>query len=207
MIGCYYVSYMGMAFGWTQMVPVVVTFFLSLLTAATGEIIYFIFGLYLYVPQYIVWVFQYYFQSVRPDPVCQLYHTWAFPSTEAMYIGAIIGFFVAYSYGWNKEQSWMVWLMIYLFGLAPPFILVYVQYNRWWEVAFSMGFGFLSSVLFALVLNYFIVPDMAYLETHFPFKTFGYRDHAMICDDNVDEQCNEIEKSLEKLNKVLGLPR
>lgn len=196
MIGCYYLSYMGMAFGWTQMVPIILTLCLTVLTAATSEPVYFMFGLYLWVPQYIVWVFQYYFQSIRPDPVCQLYQTWAFPSTEAMYIGAIIGFFVCFSYGWNKAQSWMVWLMIYLFGIVPPFILVYVQYNRWWEVAFSMGFGFLSSVLFAVVLRYVIRPNMVYLQAHFPFATFGYEDGHLICDE--DLECREIFEALEK---------
>lgn len=200
MIGCYYLSYMGMAFGWTQMVPLVITLFLSLLTTATGEPVYFLFGLYLYVPQYIVWCFQYYFQSIRPDPVCQLYHTWAFPSMEAMYIGAIIGFFIAYTYGWSVDQSWIVWLMIYLFGIVPPFILVYVQYNRWWEVAFSMGFGLLSSVMFAVVLRLFIKPRMAYLQSHFPFSTFGYNDH-MVCNDT-EHECFEIYQSLERLDRI-----
>jgi len=199
MIGCYYLSYMGMAFGWTQMVPVILTLCLSLLTAATSEPVYFMFGLYLWIPQYVVWVFQYYFQSIRPDPVCQLYQTWAFPSTEAMYIGAIIGFFIAFSYGWEKAQSWSVWLMIYVFGVVPPFILVYVQYNRWWEVAFSMGFGFLSSVMFAVVLRVFIRPNMAYLQAHFPFSTFGYEDGQLICDDHcIRKECFEIGAVLEK---------
>ena len=182
------------------MVPTMITLFLSLLTSATGEPLYFIFGLYLYIPQYIVWVFQYYFQAERPDPVCQLYHTWAFPSTESMYIGAIIGFFVAFSYGWEKDQSWIVWLMIYLFGIIPPFILVYTQYNVWWEVLFSMVFGFLSSVMFAVVLRLFIRPKMAYLQAHFPFSTFGYHDE-LVCDDT-DRDCVKIEASLAKLAKI-----
>lgn len=196
MIGCYYVSYMGMAFGWTQMVPLILTLCLTILTAATSEPVYFLFGLYLWIPQYIVWVFQYYFQSIRPDPVCQLYQTWAFPSTEAMYIGAIVGFFIAFSYGWDKAQSWTVWLMIYIFTLVPPVILVYVGYSRWWEVAFSMALGFVSSVLFAVVLRYFIRPNMMYLQAHFPFSTFDYKDGHLICDDNFD--CTDIYTALEK---------
>ena len=90
--------------------------------------------------------------------------------------------------------------MIYLFGIVPPFILVYVQYNRWWEVAFSMGFGLLSSVMFAVVLRLFIKPRMAYLQSHFPFSTFGYNDH-MVCNDT-EHECFEIYQSLERLDRI-----
>jgi hypothetical protein len=119
-----------------------------------------------------------------------------------MYIGAIVGFFLAFSYGWGKAQSWMVWLMIYILGIVPPFILVYVQYNRWWEVAFSMGLGVLSSILFAIVLRLVIRPNMAYLQMHFPLSTFGYEDGRLICDDHcIENECFEIRAVLQKFNK------
>lgn len=198
MEGCYYISLGATAFGWTQLVPSIVTLGLSLLTAATNEPVYFMFALYLYVPQYIVWCFQAYFQVIRPDPVCQLYHTWAFPSMEAMYIGALVGFFVAFTWGWSKTQSWITWLFIYLIGLVPPVILVYTGYNRWWEVAFSMALGLVASVLFAAVLRLFIRPHMAYLMNHFPFCTLGY--HDTLCGGT--EEMDEVREALERVSKM-----
>ena len=197
MEGCYYISLGASAFGWTQLVPSLVTLGLSLLTAATNEPVYFLFALYLYVPQYMVWCFQYYFQMVRPDPVCQLYHTWAFPSMEAMYIGALVGFFVAFTVGWRVHQSWFVWTCIYLFGLVPPVILVYTGYNRWWEVAFSMAFGLLASVLFAVILRIYIRPNLPYLMNHFPLSWYT---HDTLCmrDPELERQYLEIRDAINK---------
>jgi hypothetical protein len=193
--GCYYLSISGQAFGWTQMVPTIVTLMLSAITAVSGEIVFFLFALYLYIPQYIVWVFQYYFQQVRPDPICQLYHTYAFPSTESMYIGAILGAFVSFAATWQVYHSWFVWLCLYLFALVPPLVLVYTQYNQWWEVLFSMVFGGFAGVMFTAVMRNFFRPKAAYLRVHFPFYTMGYQD-TILC----EEKSIEILESLEKVS-------
>lgn len=174
--GCYYVSLGASVFGWTQMIPIFFTVASFVLTAATNQAIYFLFAIYLFIPQYIVWCFQYYFQYERPDPICQLYHTWAFPSMESMYTGAIIGAFFTYAYYWPVYQSWVTWFFIYCFATVPPFILIYMEYNRWWEVLFSYAFGFLSSVAFMLVVKFFLKPKMYYLKLFFPFYLMNYSD-------------------------------
>lgn len=197
MLGCYYMSLGAVAFGWTQMVPAIVTLGLFLMSAATQESFYFFYAWFLYIPQYIVWVFQYYFQSIRPDPVCQLYHTWAFPSTESMYLGSIVGVFVAYTYVKQVDQGWVNWLVIYMVGLFPPVILVYTQYNRWWEVTFSLAFGFLSSILFVAIVWLFIRPKIKYLHYHFPLSLLQYSE--AMCDEKVDSR---ILQALERVSRI-----
>lgn len=199
MEGCYYVSIYGTAFGLTQMVPIFVTVACTVLSMATSQAFYVIFAFYLYVPQYIVWIFQQYFQYIRPNPICQLYNTWAFPSMEAMYTGAVVGAFAAYAYLWVVEHSWISWLFVYLVTALAPFVLIYTEYNRWWEIAFSMGFGALSSIAFVLVVRYFMRPWMPYLKLHFPFYLFGYVDNMMRKDRR--NQSTAILESLERVDK------
>jgi hypothetical protein len=195
--GCYYLSVWGQAFGLTQMVPTAVTCGLTLLTAATGEPVYFFFGLYLYIPQGFTWVFQYYFQWIRPNPVCQAYQTWAFPSTESMYVGAFIGAFVSFVWAYQIYHTWTIWFIIYLVGIVPPFILVYMQYNIWYEVVMSMALGLVAGILFSVVMRNFVRPKMPYLMLHFPLWICGYKDTILAKND----QCLEIERSLYKLDE------
>ena len=195
--GCYYVSVGASVFGWTRAVPLLVGLCCTVLTIATGQALYFMFALYLYIPQWIVFCFQYYFQYVRPDPICQLYQTWAFPSMEAMYVGAIVGALFTYAYFWPVSHGWISWLFFFLFAIVPPALLIYYEYNRWWEIAFSLGFGFLSSLAFVVVLKFFIKPKMPYLKLHFPFYLMGYTDEMISSKESLH--------ILEALERVEGL--
>lgn len=197
MDGCYYISVNGWAFGWTQSVPLLFDLVSTVLTAATSETLYLIFAFYLYIPQYIVWVMQRYFQYVRPDPICQLYHTWAFPSMECMYIGAIFGAYCAYAYYWTPLISFLTWDLMFACVILPPVILIYTSYNYWWEIAFSLGFGLLSGILFVVIMRLFVKPDMAYLRLHFPFRTMGYIDSLV--HHKSDSKSAEILKSLKRV--------
>lgn len=174
--GCYYISIGAKAFGWTQLIPAVVTLFLFTATRVNGNWIWFWLGLYSYPVQYIAWCFQHYFQSIRPDPICQLYQTFAFPSLSCIYIGGGIGIFILYTYHTDIVQSWVSWLVMYIVGIVPPFILIYNLYNRWWEVLFSMGLGFVAAVMFVYVFVWFIRPKEGYLYNAFPFWQCGYAD-------------------------------
>ncbi len=191
MDGCYYISTFGTVFGWTQLLPLIVTLFC----------IYFLYGLYLYIPQLMLWFFQDYYKIDRPNPICQLYHTYAFPSLEAMYMGSLLGAFFTYAYYWKTEQSWMSWLCIHICGSAVPLILIYSGYNRWDEVLISMGVGFLFSMVFIISVRLFIRPNIQYLHLHFPFYQFGYHSDLI----KKDAYNVEILKSLLKVEGVVIL--
>ena len=174
MEGCYYISIAGQAFSWVLLIPLLVTLFTMLVTMVTHESIFAIFGFYLWIPQLVIWSCQSYFQSIRPNPICQQYHTFAFPSNEAFYTFAIIGAFFTYAWYVPSGQSWVTWLLVYIFGSVVPLILIYIQYNRWWEILFSSAFGYACGAAFIVACRYFIKPKICYLNYHFPFELFEY---------------------------------
>jgi len=173
--GCYYVSFLGNVFGWTLMVPFIVTIFTMLITMVTHESIFAIFGFYLWIPQFLLWNFQVYFASQRPNPLCMLYIGYGFPSNEAFYIFAIVGAFFTYAWYVPSEQSWVSWLLLYIVASIGTLILVYMQYNYWWEVLFTALVGYIFGAAFIIMCKYFIKPKIRYLNFHFPFELFEYR--------------------------------
>lgn len=181
MEGCYYVGWFGWAFGWTQMIPIFVTLVCTVLTTATHQPLYFLFSFFLYIPQVALWCFQAYFEAEMPDPVCQVYQNWAFPSIPAFYVAVCISFFFVVSILWEFEHSWIIWFTLYTFGIVPPLLLVWFGYNRWWEVLLSLGYGAFCGIVFGFLMRYFIEPVMPYLQHHFPLYDFGYVD--TICMD------------------------
>jgi len=197
MEGCYYFSIAGQAFAWTQLVPILFTLCTMIVTMVTHESIFALYGFFLWIPQFIVWTTQYYFQSIRPIPICAQMHSWAFPSNEGFYTGAIIGAFFTYAYFVPSEQSWLSWLLVYIFATLVPFILIYAQYVRWWEILFSMGFGYLSGLAFIVFTFFFLKPKMRYLQYHFPCFLCGYTS------EYIKESCHKAP-ILESLNRVEG---
>ena len=201
MEGCYYIGYQGWAFGWTQMIPAIVGLVCTVLTTATHQPLYFVFSLFLYVPQIVLWNFQAYFQVDMPDPVCQTYHSWAFPSIPAFYVGICVAIFFTISLLWKKFHSWIVWLAFYLLGLFPPLLLIWFGYNRWWEALFSFGLGAGMGVAFGFAFRYYVTPVMPYLQHHFPLKHFGYRDTICMNDDQLAE-CIAVHEALLKFSRL-----
>lgn len=193
MSGCYYISLSGQAFGYTQLIPlffITVMFFIKMVTR---NWIWVIFGFWLYLPQYIMWLFQRYFQYVRPDPICAVYQSFAFPSIESFYIGVAVGLFVVYTFMHEIEQSWFAWTLVFVACIVFPVILLMNEFNVWWEVLFSIMFGFVCSWIFVLIYEYFIVPRSKYLTCFFPFWHFGYVH---------DEQNAENKNVLEVLERL-----
>jgi len=174
MLGCYYLSIGAQAFGYTQLIPLIATLGFGMMTLVSKNDIWFVFGLWLYLPQYMVWSFQRYFSYVRSDPVCSLYQAYAFPSMESFYYGVIIGIFLWYTIYFQIEQTWFVWLLLYLFVIAIPLILVYTAYNVWWEILFTALFGMVTCYVYILIIRNFFMPKAHYLQNHFPLYHLGF---------------------------------
>lgn len=194
MEGCYYISIWGQAFGWTLLVPFIVTIFTMLITMVTHESIFAIYGFYLWIPQLLIWNFQVYFGRIHANPICQQYHTFAFPSNEAFYIFAILGSFFTYAYYVPSEQSWFSWLLLYCISAAGTLILIYMQYNYWWEILFSGLVGYVFGAAFIIVCRYFIKPKIRYLNFHFPFELFEYRSEYIKRGSYDSEICEALKR-------------
>lgn len=184
----------GQAFGWTQVFPGTVTLFLSVAGFVTEQFLWPFLGLYLHGAQLVLWIFQVYFNSVRPNPVCQLYHAYAFPSVPAFYVAAVIAGFVTYAYMWDVYLSWIPWLVFYLLA-AFPAIMVWFQYNRWWEVLFSMGLGAAMTVVFIIVTRLYICPTLPYLLNDIPCSWLGYKD-LYLMDKKQLEECRKCQNAI-----------
>jgi len=191
---CYFFAYRGFSFTAAEAVAGVITLFLAVVSSLTGESIYFLFGIYLYAPQFVCWCVQNYFRLLRPS-VCAVYMTYAFPELNSMYVGAILGAFVGYIYFWKRVvYSWISWLMLYLGAIVPAFLFIFLSWATWWEVLISLIIGFIAGLLFALVTRFFVRPNMKYLRWHVPFSLFGYKD-TIINRQNKEE----IQKSLQRV--------
>ena len=182
MDGCYYVGVGAQAFGWTQIVPSIVGICFLVLTAWTRQVFFVIFGTFLYLPQFVLWCFQRYFEVVMPDPVCQLYHSYAFPSITTFYVAVLITVFFIISYWWNYSHPWSIYVMFYGLVLIVPFILVWTGYNQWWQVLFSLGFGVAVGIFFVVIFRYYVSPIMPYLLFQFPLWHMGYQDTFLLSD-------------------------
>ncbi len=195
--GCYYVSYAGVAFGYTQVLPLLVGLMLSMLSLVTRQMTYVMFGLYLYGSQYILWAFQANFRVDRPNPVCQEYHTYAMPSIQLYYAAALLTFVIACSLYRRSVLSVFSWVFLYLLGILPAALLWWVSYNTWWEILLSMGLGVMATLLFCTVAVLFIVPSMDVIRNMDIITWFGYTDNyftdywahkrALILRDDLDE--------------------
>lgn len=187
MDGCYYIGYGAQAFGWTQLFPSIVGICFFVITAATKQPFFVIFSTFLYVPQFILWVLQSYFAAVMPDPVCQLYHSYAFPSITAFYIAVLFVTFMVISWQHNYSHGWLVYLVFFTLLIGIPFVLIYMGYNRWWEIAYSLGIGVLTSFVFIYCFQLFVVPVLPYLMHQFPLWHLGYKD-TFLMDDSLQMQ-------------------
>lgn len=187
MEGCYYVGVGAVAFGWTQIIPTITTLCFFVASSFTNKPMLLFFSLYLYIPQITIYCFQHYFQVIMPDPVCQLYHSYAFPSMSAFYVGALFAGFVTATYLFNYSHGWNIWIVMELFLVIPPIILVYYSYNRWWEVVLSVGFGVANGVFFMVVYKWYIYPSLPYLSMQFPMYYMGAMEPEHL------EKCKKIE--------------
>ena len=184
--GCHYVDLFGEAFGWTQMVPTLITLFLSGFSFVTSEFIFLFYGLFLHFSQLILWTIQYYFKQMRPNPVCQQYHSYAYPSIEVFYAISLITAVVVYSYHWKIVHSWFVWLMMYIFFIGVPFILVFMHYNTPGEVFISALIAIIMTGIFMTVVHVYMRETLPYILTEFPCAWLGYKDTYIM-----DKECRE----------------
>lgn len=175
--GCYYASMWGQAFAWTQLLPSIISLGLTVLTLITFELLFVFLGYYLHGIQLLLWFVQLNLQIDRPNPLCQEYHSYAFPSVEGYYIGAIVAFVLGYSYVWKVRQSWYAWFVLLGLTVVPPTVLVFLAYNEWYEVVISMAIGVLASIIFIIILWVYIYDAIPYIENLFPFHWLKYKDN------------------------------
>jgi len=202
--GCYYVSLLGHTWAWTHILPTLITMSLSVASLRLHGYEWFptIYGLYLHVWQFILWVFQAHWQIMRPHPQCAEIHTFAFPSQEAFYAVSLAAYILTYSYMWNIPLAIFTWLFIYCIVIVPPVVLVFLQYNRPWEIVVSMILGIVATVPFVLVIRIYIKPLIPYLLNQAPWCWFGYVD-TYCCDKKEQRFTRYVAECVELAEKTI----
>lgn len=174
--GCFYVTAQGSALAWTQVLPTLISLSLSLLTFFNCQVLFLYLGVYLHAFQLLLWSIQLALRIDRPDPICQEYHTYSFPSIESFYIAALVTFLIGYSVFWNVRQKWSLWLTVFIFFIVPPTVLVFFSFNVWYEVVISLGIGVIATFLFIIFLYVYIQENSPYYLNIFPLNWIGYKD-------------------------------
>ena len=149
-MSCYYVTWAGQALGATHFLPFIITGFTKVVSFFYHEPLFFFYGLFWFAMQGVLWLAQHYFQIVRPDPFCSIYHTYAYPSSEIYYIFAAVTAIMTWTMYFKVQQSIQVWVIVYLVVFIPAGLLWFFQMNRWWEILWTALLSIVSNVIFTL---------------------------------------------------------
>ena len=192
--GCYYASMFGQAFGYSQLIPFLITLNLTVMSMVTSEIIFLFYGLFLHFMSYVLWVIQYYFKIKHINPICQQYNSYVFPQMLLFYSFSLVAFVYTYSFWYKKTISWYQSLFLVAIASAPIFILISFEYNTMTQILISAGIGILSTFMFVTVLYIFIQPSLPFILTTFPVNWMGYTDNYIMEGDCKEEYFKYVKR-------------
>ena len=174
-MSCHYVTWTGQALGFTHFLPFLITGFLKVVSFFYQEPLWFFYGLYWFVIQWVLWLAQHYFQIERPDPFCAAYHTYAAPSSEVYYTVAAITAILTWTIYYKIQQSVQSWIMMYLFLFVPSGLLWFTRMNRWWEILWTALFAIVTTVPFTWLMIEGVGPNIDFIENCGVFSWYGWR--------------------------------
>lgn len=169
----------GILFIYTQAFPWFVAAAFMGVTAITGWSFFTFLGLYMAIAQYFLWPFQAAFNRGRNPLLCPVGQSqYAFPSVEAFYVASLLTLVLFYVIAYRGRPGILSWASLFLLTIAAPFVLLFFEFNVWWEVLISALFGVVFTGGFMVLMWLFWGPAIPYLETIPPFATFSYNDDA-----------------------------
>jgi hypothetical protein len=167
----------GQFFIYTQSLPLLIGAAFTGLTAVTGSLFFAFLGGYLFVMGYFVWPFQAYINQTRNPLLCPLGASqYAFPAIEMLYVMAIVTMVLYYTIFFHGRPGYWTWFSLFLLLAVPAGVLVFFQFNVWYEVLMSAGVSLVLTTMFMIHMQLFIAPSIPYLEVVPPFSSFYYSD-------------------------------
>lgn len=168
----------------------------------SGSVFFYYISLWLGFSHYTLYPFQEQFNMIRPEIMCALgQESYKFPSVMIYYVGSVVTIVIVYCAMWPTRTSYMRWVWIGLLMLAPSFVLVWFEFNVWYEVLFSMLWGAIQTTGFMLVMRFFLRPAWPYMECAPPCTWMGLNDDAgWLC-----EQTNEYRAHRKRIRRAAGL--
>lgn len=130
----------------------------------------------LLILQFVVWVFQIFFQDLRHDPWCHDQIVYALPNMEITYVWALGTIFIFHYWMWKWRISWFCWVLVLTWLLGPVGVIIWTDHLVWWEILVSIGFAILFSIVYVFVFRDHICPILPHLLTTWPISWLGYKD-------------------------------
>jgi hypothetical protein len=191
---CAYPSIIAQAYEGTHWIPWLVPF--AVACASFGrdrsgkwgkQILLIWYGFFLTLMQVVVYIFQNNFNTTRNDPYCVEIVSYAFPSMEAYYVGALSAFIFGFTYFWNLQLAWSYWTMLILFVIGPSGIFIWFQYNTVSEILMSAGIGSGTTILFLVFVRFIWLDYIPFLLQQAPWTWFNCIDSYVTSDDQQQE--------------------
>lgn len=208
---CGYTSYASQAYVYIQWIPFIVPLVISMAawtftpTGVDGkmkpvkQIILILFGLWLIVMEWFLYILQYVFQVQRYDPYCVDVLTYAFPSRISFYLATLITYLFMFAYLWNAEIHWIYWTSVFLFFVGPQSMLLWMLYNTWQEELLSTVFGVITTSMFMLFYRFYVADIVPYLVHQRPWTWFSAAD-TWIINEEQQRESQRIQRILNRLD-------
>lgn len=137
------------------------------------QLILLLFGLWLLVMEYFLYVLQYFYNIQRHDPYCTTLLTYAFPSRISFYLATLVTYLFFFALLWGARIHWVYWTCSFVLFLYPQALLVWMLYNTWQEVLVSSVIGVVSTAFFMIMYRLFVTDAVPYLIHQRPWTWFS----------------------------------
>lgn len=178
---CYYSDTLHASLGSIFFIPALVSFAMSVAGWLTHEIIFFFFGMHLFVGHtYLINVNAFYYTStMTTDPVCPDHLMSTFPSQPTYYVCAIATIVLLYCARHRRFAIVPIGAAVAA-AIGLPVGLGFLGYNSWVDILVSAVVAISTTALFYAMLICYVEPNMTGVLQQQPFRFFGYRD-TFIC--------------------------
>ncbi len=169
------------------------------------QLITLLYGFWLTIVIAFLYILKSKFNTLRSDPYNVDVIEWAYPCDVAFYTAAASTYVITYSIIWRRQLPAMYWAFFIIFCVTPPAILVFFQYNVWWEVLISAAIGIIITVFYLSVVKTFMPADYITVMMMLPiFKMFMANDSHIRTTDEFDNAVEVIEPAIEEAHKVMA---
>jgi hypothetical protein len=192
----------GKALGATHFLPFLITGFSKAVSFFYHEPLFFFYGMFWFLMQGVLWLMQMYFQIVRPDPFCSIYHSFAYPSSEIYYTMAFATSVITWTCWYRVQQGISAWICIYLFVFLPPIILVFFDMNRWWEVLWTALLAIVTNIPFTLLMIQGVQPNIDYIENCGLMSWYGWHSTYFRRNKYDNKKYNRFQSTLNSINHL-----
>lgn len=200
---CIMPQQVGTLFIYTQTFPLLIAAAFTGVTALTGWIYFTFLGLFIFIGPYFLWPFQQAFNRNRNPLLCPVGQSqYAFPSVEMFCASALLTMVLFYVIAYRGRPGVMSWLFLALLILVVPFVLLFFEFNVWWEVLFSAAVGIVMTSIFMAHMYLFFGPAIPYLETVPPLSTMSYHDDNNWASGRLKEKFYNYDAERQELHRV-----